>query len=365
MSSSLELKEVSIVSCYETRRSCLPLRVNDSWGDLRGTMASPWRSTEATNSEEVNAPLCTELVGYMFGLFSCSSSQFTLPLRGQNSPSLDPRQLSSPVRATLAAASGEVRPNPWKESGQKKSNNNQVNHDLEVNEYCIKLLHIYGERYVTYANCLVSYARPVKVCQNCYTYFNSLKEIDTNISSDQLGPGNVSCHDSLMRSDRLMLLYTLYSNMEEIWESAECKNCLTEDSEALSNETVYFMAILNQSLTCFEQYQGNHTELCKDCKASYKRLNELYGRMEKNQTLCIDIEDAMNMTRRLWSKTYKCSLPREETVPVIAVSSFMLFLPIIFYLSSFLHSEQKKRKLIHPNRAKSSSSLMNIQDKFS
>ncbi|XP_056126784.1 osteopetrosis-associated transmembrane protein 1 [Rhinichthys klamathensis goyatoka] len=237
--------------------------------------------------------------------------------------------------------------------------------DLEVNEYCIKLLHIYGERYVTCANCLVSYARPVKVCQNCYTYFNSLEEIYTNISSDQLGPGNVSCHDSLMRSDRLMLLYTLFNKLDEIWISAECKQCLTEDQEALSNETVYFMAILNQSLTCFEQYQSNHSELCKDCKASYKRLNELYGRMEKNQTLCIDIEDAMNMTRRLWSKNFNCSLPREETVPVIAVSSFMLFLPIIFYLSSFLHSEQKKRKLIHPKRAKSSSSLMNIQDKFS
>ncbi|KAG1963942.1 osteopetrosis-associated transmembrane protein [Pimephales promelas] len=236
--------------------------------------------------------------------------------------------------------------------------------DLEVNEYCIKLLNIYGERYVTFANCLVSYARPVKVCQKCYTYFNSLEEIYKNISSDQLGPGNVSCHDSLMRSDRLMLLYTLFNKLEEVWISAECKHCLTEDQEALSNETVYFMAILNQSLTCFEQYQ-NHSELCKDCKSSYKRLNELYGRMEKNNTLCIDIEDAMNMTRRLWSKNYNCSLPREETVPVIAVSSFMLFLPIIFYLSSFLHSEQKKRKLIHPKRAKSSSSLMNIQDKFS
>lgn len=82
------------------------------------------------------------------------------------------------------------------------------------------------------------------------------------------------------------------------------------------------MAILNQSLTCFEQYQvisngslrsiqaqfkqilefenilfskqKNHSELCKDCKTSYKRLNELYGRMEKNQTLCIDIEDAVS-----------------------------------------------------------------------
>lgn len=55
----------------------------------------------------------------------------------------------------------------------------------------------------------------------------------------------------------------------------------------------------------------------------------------------------MNATRRLWSKTFNCSLKREENVPVIAVSSFMLFLPLIFYLSNYLHSEQKKRKLIH------------------
>lgn len=234
----------------------------------------------------------------------------------------------------------------------------------DLNEYCIELLSIYRQRYVTYANCLVTYARPVKICQNCYTDFNSLADIYKNISSDHPGPGNVSCHDSLMRSDRLMLLYALFNQLDEIWRSAACKQCLTKEQEALSNDTVYFMATLNQSLSCFEQYQKNHSELCKDCKASYKKLKALYGRMDKNQTLCIDLEDAMNITQQLWSKNFSCLLPREETVPVIAVSSFMLFLPIIFYLSSFLHSEQKKRKLIHPKRAKSSNSLMNIQDKF-
>ncbi|MBN3311096.1 OSTM1 protein, partial [Amia calva] len=107
------------------------------------------------------------------------------------------------------------------------------------------------------------------------------------------------------------------------------------------------MALLNKSLSCFEKYQqSNRSELCKECKTPYKSLNNLYNSMVKNSTLCIDIEDAMNMTRRLWSKNFNCSFPREETVPIIAVSSFMLFLPIIFYLSSFLHSEQKKRKLI-------------------
>lgn len=41
--------------------------------------------------------------------------------------------------------------------------------------------------------------------------------------------------------------------------------------------------------------QGNHSELCKECKSPYKSLNELYSRMEKNHTLCIDIEDAVSI----------------------------------------------------------------------
>lgn len=240
--------------------------------------------------------------------------------------------------------------------------------DLEISEYCSDLLHIFGQRYVAYVNCLVPAARPVKVCQKCSSSYVSLTEIYTNISSDQMGPGNESCRDSLLRSDRLMLVFLLYSNLEDIWTQSACDKCITKGQGLtnLTNDTLYFMSTLNQTLTCFEKYQqGNHTELCKDCKTTYRGLNELYSRMEKNKTMCIDIEDAMNTTRKLWSKKFNCSYPREETVPVIAVSSFMLFLPIIFYLSSFLHSEQKKRKLIHPKRAKSYASLMNIQDKLS
>ncbi|TKS75592.1 Osteopetrosis-associated transmembrane protein 1 [Collichthys lucidus] len=235
--------------------------------------------------------------------------------------------------------------------------------DLEISDYCSQLLLIFGQRYVAYVNCLVPAARPVKVCQNCFSSYGSLTEIFSNISSDQVGPGNVSCRDSLLRSDRLMLVYELFENLKVLWEKSNCNNCITKGFQNMTSDTLHFMTTLNQTLTCFEQYQQkNKTELCTNCKTDYKNLNVLYGGMEKNKTMCIDIEDAMNMTRRLWSKNFNCSFPREETVPVIAVSSFMLFLPIIFYLSSFLHSEQKKRKLIHPNRAKSYSSLMNIQD---
>ncbi len=64
--------------------------------------------------------------------------------------------------------------------------------DLEVNEHCTEMLRIYGQRYVALANCFVTYARPVKICQNCYTGFNSLEDIYKNISSDQVGARSMS-----------------------------------------------------------------------------------------------------------------------------------------------------------------------------
>uniref|UniRef100_A0A3Q3LBW0 Osteoclastogenesis associated transmembrane protein 1 n=2 Tax=Mastacembelus armatus TaxID=205130 RepID=A0A3Q3LBW0_9TELE len=238
--------------------------------------------------------------------------------------------------------------------------------DLEVSDYCRELLHLFGQRYVAYVNCMIPAARPVKVCQSCFSSYGRLVHTYLNISSDQMGPGNVSCRDSLLRSDRVMVVYQLYSNLEDLWSKSDCNHCVTDGYQNLTSDMLFFMSTLNQTLTCFEKYQqGNYTELCKNCKSAYRDMNELYSSMEKNHTLCIDIEDAMNMTRRLWSKKFKCSFAREENVSVIAVSSFMLFLPIIFYLSSFLHSEQKKRKLIHPKRAKSYTSLINIQDKQS
>ncbi|KAG7331653.1 hypothetical protein KOW79_005622 [Hemibagrus wyckioides] len=238
--------------------------------------------------------------------------------------------------------------------------------ELEMTDYCLELMHDFGQISASLTSCLVVNARPVKVCQNCYSLYNSLQDIYTNISTG-MGPGNESCQESLLHADRVMLLYNLYNSFENIWNTAECINCLSsEHLRSVSNTTLYFIDRLNQSQTCFEKYQqGNHSELCVECRTSYKILNDLYSGMSKNKSLCIDVEDAMNTTRRLWSKDFKCLLKREENVPVIAVSSFMLFLPLIFYLSNYLHSEQKKRKLIHPKRAKSSHSLMNIQDKYS
>ncbi|KAB0393754.1 hypothetical protein E2I00_016140 [Balaenoptera physalus] len=175
-----------------------------------------------------------------------------------------------------------------------------------------------------------------------------------------------NCARSLLMADRMQIVVILSEFFNSTWQKANCANCLTNKSEELSNSTVYFLNLFNHTLTCFENnLQGsahsllqlrNYSEVCKNCREAYKTLSSLYCEMQKMNELenkaesgthlCIDVEDAMNITRKLWSRTFNCSVPCSDTVPVIAVAVFILFLPVVFYLSSFLHSEQKKRKLI-------------------
>lgn len=111
-----------------------------------------------------------------------------------------------------------------------------------------------------------------------------------------------------------------------------CADCVTKGLQSLTNDTLYFMNTLNQTLTCFEKYQqvcqqlcamvsvclwvdlvswdvsdedccslipvseqGNQSELCTKCKEGYRGLNVLYSLMEENGTMCIDIEDEVCM----------------------------------------------------------------------
>ncbi|NWU60928.1 OSTM1 protein, partial [Pterocles burchelli] len=255
----------------------------------------------------------------------------------------------------------------------------------ELEPECRQLLAAFAEGSAALADCLGRRARPVRLCQACHPHYRRLLAQYGHIAR---AVGNSSeshnCAKSILTSDRLQIVVTLSAFFNETWEAANCANCLKNSSEGLSNSTVEFLDLFNKSLTCFEQnLQGqtihlspnNYTEVCKNCNESYRMLNDLYTSLQRMNVhggesghsthLCIDVEDAMNITRKLWSRTFNCSVPCSDTVPVIAVSSFILFLPIVFYLSSFLHSKQKKRILILPKRIQSNASLVNIQEKYS
>ncbi|XP_061479514.1 osteopetrosis-associated transmembrane protein 1 [Rhineura floridana] len=254
--------------------------------------------------------------------------------------------------------------------------------DLQLELDCRELLTAFAEGSMRLTGCLVRSARPVRICQNCYLQFRDVSEELENITRVV---GNTTesnhCAKSLLISDRLQIVVVLYKFFIDTWQKANCANCLKNKSEGLSNSTEMFLALFNESLACFEHnlqkqednlIPGNFTEVCKNCSTTYKKLNAMYNMMQQGELndesgeqshLCIDVEDAMNITRRLWSMTFNCSVPCSDTVPVIAVSSFILFLPVVFYLSTLLHSKQKKRILILPKRIQSNTSFVSIQEK--
>ncbi|KAM7135523.1 osteopetrosis-associated transmembrane protein 1 [Molossus nigricans] len=248
---------------------------------------------------------------------------------------------------------------------------------------CQELLLDFANSSAELTGCLVRGARPVRLCQTCYPLFQQVATKMDNISRVVVNTSeNHSCARSLLMADRIQIVVILSEFFNSTWQKANCANCLTNKSEELSNSTLYFLNQFNKTLTCFEHnlqesmqsllQLRNYSEVCKNCQNAYKTLSSLYSEMQKMNEhenkaesgthLCIDVEDAMNITRKLWSRTFNCSVPCSDTVPVIAVSVFILFLPVVFYLSSFLHSEQKKRKLILPKRLKSSTSFANIQE---
>ncbi|XP_067402662.1 osteopetrosis-associated transmembrane protein 1 [Emydura macquarii macquarii] len=252
----------------------------------------------------------------------------------------------------------------------------------ELAPECRELLLGFANSSVGLAGCLVRSARPVRLCRSCYRHFQSVTEQLENITRAVGNSSESNCAKSLLMSDRVQIVVILSQFFNSTWEKANCANCLKNNGEGLSNNTIEFLDLFNASLRCFERnfqgpsinlVAGNSTEVCRNCNVTYRNLNTLYNKMQTmtgegrghRTHLCIDVEDAMNITRKLWSRTFNCSVPCSDTVPVIAVSSFILFLPVIFYLSSFLHSKQKKRVLILPNRIQSNASLVNIQEKYS
>lgn len=56
----------------------------------------------------------------------------------------------------------------------------------ELSDFCSELLRVFGQRYVAFIDCLVPAARPVTVCQSCFSTYGGFLEAYTNISSEQV-----------------------------------------------------------------------------------------------------------------------------------------------------------------------------------
>lgn len=243
-------------------------------------------------------------------------------------------------------------------------------HQVDPN-ICIQLLHEFANNSGDLSSCLAGMAWPVRVCQHCYKEYAQLKATMNKIGSHMQNSSTLSCGTTLLRSDRVQVIVALNNFYDDVWTVSKCASCLNVNYTGVLDSTATFMKLFDELMQCFNitkgstvpDQHGNLSVVCHMCNVSYRNLSDQYTNLEQGNHLCIDLEDAMNSTRSLWSRVFNCTLPCTDTVPVIAVSIFILFLPAVFYISTYLHSDQRKRKLILPKRLKSNASLAHIQDK--
>lgn len=138
----------------------------------------------------------------------------------------------------------------------------------DLDPECRELLLDFANSSAELTGCLVRSARPVRLCQTCYPLFQQVVSKMDNISR---AVGNTSesqsCARSLLMADRMQIVVILSEFFNTTWQEANCANCLTNNSEELSNSTVYFLNLFNHTLTCFEHnLQGNAHSLLQTKK---------------------------------------------------------------------------------------------------
>ncbi|XP_035880433.1 osteopetrosis-associated transmembrane protein 1 isoform X2 [Phyllostomus discolor] len=205
----------------------------------------------------------------------------------------------------------------------------------DLDPECRELLLDFANSSAELTGCLVRGARPVRLCQTCYPLFQQVASKMDNISrAVQNTSESHSCARSLLMADRIQIVLILSEFFNSTWQKANCANCLTNKSEELSNSTLNFLNQFNNTLACFEHnLQGsiqsflqlrNYSEVCKNCLIAYKNLSSLYSEMQKMNEhenkaepgthLCIDVEDAPNVSspipalqtfKKIQTETYK------------------------------------------------------------
>nr|XP_053602718.1 osteopetrosis-associated transmembrane protein 1 isoform X2 [Plodia interpunctella] len=188
--------------------------------------------------------------------------------------------------------------------------------------------------------CSIKYARPVRLCEKCideYVMFTSkYKELLATVVN------GTSCREIYFSLDRLDVILEYHDNILSIWNKGNCNECYdwTESTPVLSNNTILFKKIFNETVTCIKTTinpAGNNSdEVCSRCMEFYINLDKLYKSLSKDSigldSVCFDILDSMNTTRAVWSKDLNCCkrLKSPETI-FFWCTGIIAFLPIMFY----------------------------------
>ncbi|KAK3097758.1 hypothetical protein FSP39_012888 [Pinctada imbricata] len=236
---------------------------------------------------------------------------------------------------------------------------------------CKEYLSKFSEEAATFVKCAVDKSRPFSLCISCIDSYEGARSMYDKIEQDDNTKGG--CHTMLLDNDRVQVLHEINKNMKALWDNAVCDACFKSNSinvdnngtvtYTLSQGTVQFLTLYYNTSTCIRKYlnvseyggfevESVNSSVCDECRTFYKALNTHFVDMQKASShhVCMDLVDKMNHTRLVWGSTLHCTESYKENMKIIAIGIFMLFLPVIFYVSGRFCGQRKQIKLMTQKR---------------
>lgn len=212
-----------------------------------------------------------------------------------------------------------------------------------ITDTCRFIMQHMAEQGSAFTGCLLSHARPFRMCEMCIVYYTHFTHLYQDLLNDQ------RCAPVLLLADRMQVLTTVYSTFTSTWSQADCSKCYESVEENVTTGEVLFNYTADTLM--FQEMHANVTQcfnvsdtidsrgenaVCKNCRSIYKKMNDKYSALQSNSNghICMDLVDMMNYTRLMWSSKFKCTRPRPDASIVITLCVIIFVITILLYLTS-------------------------------
>ena len=229
----------------------------------------------------------------------------------------------------------------------------------ELSDHCKGLLANFSGTVSTYLECMTYFSKPAKLCQTCQYKLTEVERAYRDIRDDSTEP---VCPTLLLSSDSLHMIAREYEHAQYVWKIADCDYCynnpdMKSGEWTFSNTTNEFFNLFNRTIDCFAAFlpinktnsTGGNPGLCSNCSLEYAYLDHMFlSTFQFDNNICIDIFEAMNYTRIVWSRQYQCYARKRNLAEMVPIISLLLTIPFFFYpgikLTMDVYDYRQKKK---------------------
>lgn len=204
-------------------------------------------------------------------------------------------------------------------------------------------------------------------CRKCVHHFQQMQSVYSRLERSDLDK-NVSCRDVFFYGAKINLVEEVYEDALRVWQLPDCAACFQEKTDVngewkLKNITGEFFRRFAEYANCREGHFPNATDLCRECRPPYEKTKRFFStHFELSQkSICMDVSDTWNKTQREWSVRFHCHVSARDLFLLGTFTSFVLVLPVIFYLSIYLNSETQRQSFARMKRASESAVLSDVE----